>query len=346
MIRPSVQGEYRRHQMVTSLRRLIGFARLTRWASLVFLALTCTGCITVDVLGGKPGKLRETVVEGERGPKIALIEIEGVLREAPQPTRLGLVEHESPVARVRAQLDKAAKDRAVKAVVLRIHSPGGTATASEIIYGEIQRFKAKKSAPVVAQLVGIATSGAYYAAMAADSVYANPTTVTGSIGVIFVSVNASGLMEKLGLADQTITTGPYKDAGSPLRPMTPEDRALMHGVLNDLYRRFVQVVVAGRPQLSATRVVELADGRIYSATQAQANGLVDGIADLPSTIDEVRRRAGLGDVRVVAYHRRREWRENLYTLPPSLETLTIKPTALLDLLHGPAFAYLWWPGID
>jgi protease-4 len=332
--------------MVMSLRRLIGFARPTRWASLVFLALTCAGCITVDILGGKPGRLRETVVEGERGPKIALIEIEGVLREVAQPTRLGLGEHESPVARVRAQLDKAAKDRAVKAVVLRIHSPGGTATASEIIYGEIQRFKAKKAVPVVAQLVGIATSGAYYAAMAADSVFANPTTVTGSIGVIFVSVNVSGLMEKLGLADQTITTGPYKDAGSPLRPMTPEDRALMQGVLNDLYRRFVHVVVAGRPQLSASRVAELADGRIYSAPQAQANGLVDGIAELPSTIDEVRRRAGLEEVRVVAYHRRREWRENLYTLPPSLETLSVKPTALLDLLHTPTFAYLWWPGSD
>jgi protease-4 len=332
--------------MATFFRRLIGLAHLTQWISLICLALMCSGCITVDILGGKPGKLRETVVEGERGPKIALIDIEGVLSEVAKPTRLGLTEHESSVARVRSQLGKAAKDRAVKAVVLRIHSPGGTATASEIIYGEIQRFKAKKPVPVVAQLVGIATSGAYYAAMAADSVYANPTTVTGSIGVIFVSVNAAGLMEKLGLADQSITTGPYKDVGSPLRPMTPEDRALMQGVLNDLYRRFVQVVVAGRPQLSASRVAELADGRIYSATQAQANGLVDGIADLPSTIDEVRGRAGLGDVRVVAYHRRREWRENLYTLPPSLETLSVKPTALLDLLHGPTFAYLWWPGID
>jgi protease IV len=332
--------------MATSFQRLLGLARLTRRASLVFLALTCTGCITVDILGGKPGRLRETVVEGKRGPKIALIDIEGVLSEVEKPTRFGLREEESPVARVRAQLDKAAKDRAVKAVILRIHSPGGTATASEIIYGEIQRFKAKKPVPVVAQLVGIATSGAYYAAMAADSVYANPTTVTGSIGVIFVSVNVSGLMEKLGLADQTITTGPYKDVGSPLRPMTPEDRALMQGVLNDLYQRFVQVVAAGRPQLADTRVAELADGRIYSATQAQANGLVDGIADLPGTIDEVRRRAGLEEVRVVAYHRKREWRENLYTLPPSLETLALKPTALLDLLQAPTFAYLWWPGID
>jgi protease IV len=332
--------------MAMSRRRLLGLARLTRLASLVFLALTCTGCITIDVLGGKPGRLRETVVEGERGPKIALIDIEGLLLEVAKPTPLGLRQEESPVARVRAQLDKAAKDRAVKAVILRIHSPGGTATASEIIYGEIQRFKAKKSVPVVAQLVGIATSGAYYAAMAADNVYANPTTVTGSIGVIFVSVNVSGLMEKLGLADQTITTGPHKDIGSPLRPMTPEDRALMQGVLNDLYRRFVQVVAAGRPQLPAERVAELADGRIYSATQAQANGLVDGIADLPSTIDEVRRRAGLEEVRVVAYHRKREWRENLYTLSPSLETLTVKPTRLLDLFHAPTFAYLWWPGND
>ena len=332
--------------MATSFRPLSDPTRLTRWASLVCLALTCSGCITIDILGGKPGSLREPVVEGERGPKIALIDIEGVLSEVAKPTRLSVREPESPVARVRAQLDKAAKDRAVKAVILRIHSPGGTATASEIIYGEIQRFKANKPVPVVAQLVGIATSGAYYAAMAAESVYANPTTVTGSIGVIFVSVNVSGLMEKLGLANQTITTGPYKDMGSPLRPMTPEDRALMQGVLNDLYQRFVQVVAAGRPQLPAAHVAELADGRIYSATQAQANGLVDGIADLPGTIDEVRRRAGLDEVRVVAYHRKREWRENLYTLPPSVETLTATPTALLDWLHTPTFAYLWWPGID
>jgi protease-4 len=335
-----------RDQMGTPIQRLIHFTGLTRRTALVLLALAAAGCITLNIPGGKPGDLKETVIEGERGPKVALIEIEGLLRETGKPLPLGLGREESPVARVRAQLDKAAKDRAVKAVVLRIHSPGGTATASEIIYGEIQRFKSKKPVPVVAQLVGIATSGAYYAAMAADSVYANPTTVTGSIGVIFVSVNVSGLMEKLGLADQTLTTGPYKDVGSPLRPMSPEDRALMQGVLNDLYRRFVQVVAAGRPQLPAARVAELADGRIYSATQAQANGLIDGVADLPGTIDEVRHRAGLEEVRVVTYHRKREWRENLYTLSPNLETLAVNPTALLDLLPAPTFAYLWWPGID
>jgi protease IV len=93
----------------------------------------------------------------------------------------------------------------------------------------------------------------------------------------------------------------------------------------------------------------LADGRIYSATQAQANGLVDGIADLPSTIDEAHRRAGLAEARVVSYHRRREWRDNIYTLPTLPQgwgARTIEPTTLLDLLHAPTFAYLWWPGID
>jgi protease-4 len=322
---------------VTSLGRVVSFA---------LLALVLAGCITIDLPFGKPGKLRETVVEGEHGPKIALIEIEGLLHEVAKPSRFGWGERESPVARVRAQLDIAAKDRAVKAVVLRIHSPGGTATASDIIYGEIQRFKAKKQVPVVAQLMGIATSGAYYAAMAADSVYAQPTTVTGSIGVIFAGVNVSGFMEKLGLADQTITTGPYKDVGSPFRRMTPEDRALVQGVINDLYRRFVAVVETGRPQLTVGRVEALADGRIYSAPQAQANGLIDGISDLPSTIDEVRRRAGLEEARVVSYHRRREWRENLYTLPSSSEAPAFATASLLDLLHAPTFAYLWWPGID
>jgi len=338
--------KYRRDTMEISILRPIRFAHLICNMGLVLLSLATTGCITINLPGGKPGDLKETVIEGERGPKIALIEIEGLLRETGKPLPFGLGREESPVARVRAQLDMAAKDRAVKAVVLRIHSPGGTATASEIIYGEIQRFKAKKPVPVVAQLMGIATSGAYYAAMAADSVYAHPTTVTGSIGVIFVSVNVSGLMGKLGLADQTITTGPYKDVGSPLRPMTPEDRTLMQGVLNDLYQRFVEVVAAGRPHLAAARVSELADGRIHSATQARANGLVDGVVDLPGTIDEVRRRAGLAEVRVVSYHRKREWRENLYTLPQGWETLTVEPATLLGLLHAPTFAYLWWPGID
>jgi ClpP class serine protease len=106
------------------------------------------------------------------------------------------------------------------------------------------------------------------------------------------------------------------------------------------------VVGTGRPRLAPGRIAELADGRIYSAPQALANGLIDGISDLPSTIDEVRHRAGLEEARVVTYHRRREWRENLYTLPPGVGAPALDTPNLLDLLPTPTFAYLWWPGID
>jgi protease-4 len=306
--------------------------------------LILVGCITLNIPGGKPGKLVETVVEGKRGPKIALVEIEGVLREDPRTRAFGLIDDESPVARVRAQLQKAATDGAVQAVVLRIHSPGGTATASEILYSEIQHFKARKRVPVVAELMGTATSGAYYAAMAADTVLAHPTTVTGSIGVIFAGVNLTGLMEKLGIENQTITTGPFKDVGSPLRRMTPDERRQVQGVLDDLYARFLAVVVAGRPNLSLAHVATLADGRIYSATQARTLGLVDGITDLPGAIAEAKRRAGVEEARVVAYHRRREWRENLYTLPPTPAVPLLDLESLLGPVQGPAFLYLWWPG--
>lgn len=321
----------------------VHIAFLTRSTGLMLLSLLVSGCITVNIPGGKPGKLVETVVEGRRGPKIALVEIDGMIREGSTRRSLGLVQDESPVARVRAQLQKAATDGAVKAVVLRINSPGGTATASEILYSEIQHFKARKQVPVVAQLMGTATSGAYYAAMAADIVLAHPTTVTGSIGVIFAGINFTGLMEKLGIENQTITTGPFKDVGSPLRRMAPDERAQVQGVLNDLYQRFLEVVVAGRPHLTREHITALADGRVYSATQALANGLVDGIADLPTAIDEAKRRGNLERARVVSYHRRREWRENLYTMPPGQGLPLLDLESLLGPVQQPAFLYLWWP---
>jgi protease IV len=323
---------------------LLHLAPLARRMVIVMVCLVVSGCITFNIPGGKPGQLVETVVEGKRGPKIALVEIDGLIREGTTSRSLGLVQDESPVARVRAQLQKAAQDDAVKAVVLRIHSPGGTATASEILYSEIQHFKARKQVPVIAQLMGIATSGAYYAAMAADTVLAHPTTVTGSIGVIFAGVNVSGLMEKLGVENQTISTGPFKDVGSPLRRLAPEERAQMQSVLDDLYARFLEVVVAGRPRLTREHIVTLADGRVYSATQAWTHGLVDGITDLPGALAEARRRGDIEEGKVVSYHRRREWRENIYTLPPSSGVPLLDLESLFGPVQGPGFFYLWWPG--
>jgi protease-4 len=287
----------------------------------------------------------ETVVDGEGSAKVLLLEIEGLIAETPQAGRIGFGERESLVARVRAQLEKAREDDAIEAVVLRIHSPGGTATASEILYREIKRYKEDTGRPVVAELMGIATSGAYYAAMGADAVYAYPTSVTGSIGVILSGVNLSGLMDKIGIADQTLTTGDFKDAGSPLRPMRQVEREQLESVLGDLYDRFKQVVAEGRPELGAERVAALADGRIFSADQAMEQGLIDGIVDLPGAVAEARRRAGVDRARVVTYHRRREWSENVYTRAPTPGGELLEAFSFIHGLQAPTFLYLWRPGL-
>jgi protease-4 len=322
------------------------------------VALLASGCsLALPSLFGGPEPLGETVVEGSGSAKILILDIEGVLSEGEETSAFGLITHESQVARVRQQLKMARKDSRIAALVLRIDSPGGTAAASDLLYHEVAEFKHEQNIPVLAQMMGVAASGGYYVAMAADAIYAQPTTVTGSIGVIFEGVNFAGLMGKLGVADQTLKSGAFKDAGSPLRPMTPAERAQLQSVIDELYARFCEVVAAGRPKLGLERVHALADGRAFAAPQALEAGLVDRIAYLPDAIDEARRRAGVAKARVILYRRDSEWAENIYSRAPlgaGPRTATPSPPGELRLdlglglrppLRGPAFLYLWWPGL-
>lgn len=308
------------------------------------LAFAATGCININLPGTRIEPLVETVVSGTGGPKILLVEIDGVIREAPETAGFFGTTSEGTVARIREELDRAREDDAVRAVLLRVNSPGGTVTGSDLIHREILRFKQERGVPVIAQLMGMATSGGYYVALAADRIQAQPTTVTGSIGVIFTSINVAGLMEKIGVEDQTITSGEFKDTASLLRRMTPEERAQLQSVLDELYARFVDVVRQGRPDLDADAVRAVADGRIFSAQQALEHGLVDGIGFLDDAVQEAERRAGLEQARVVTYHRPREYQSNLYTRP----SRSVMPEVRLfpDWMEGqgPAFLYLWTPG--
>jgi protease-4 len=250
---------------------------------------------------------------------------------------------EGMVARVR-EAARLARGRRVRALLLRINSPGSSVTASDILYHELLRFKQERDLPIVAHFMGVAASGGYYVAMAADEVLAQPTAVTGSIGVIFVGVNVAGLLEKLGVEDQTLTAGAQKDAGSWLRPMRPQERLHLQAVLDDMHARFKQVVAAGRSQLDAARIDALADGRIFSASQAKANGLVDGLGDLEQAVAAAEKRAGLSASRVVTYHRPREYRQNLYTQAPSVPpAIRVEVSPWLPL-RTPGFLYLWAPG--
>jgi protease-4 len=303
------------------------------------------GCVTVELPGGVPQPLVETVVHGELGSKILLVQIDGVISEEPEGTTF-FSQGESRVARLREELDKAREDDDIRALLVRINSPGGTVTASDILYREILRFKEEQGVPVVAHLMGIAASGGYYAAMAADHLIAQPTAVTGSIGVIFGSVNLAGLMEKVGVENQTLVSGPYKDAGSILRKMTPDERAQLQSVLDDMYERFLSVVQRGRPELAADVITRLADGRIYSANQALEHGLVDELGDLTDAVAATERAAGLDAARVVTYHRPREYRKNLYSVESAADGFALgwRPE-WRSLLPSPAFLYLWTPGV-
>lgn len=329
------------------LRAFVRRALPLRGAALVAAALLATACVSFDLPLGGPAALEERVLQGERGPKILLLDVDGVLSEEGESGTLGFGSRESPVARVREQLELARQDADVRAVLLRIQSPGGTVTASDVVYREVLRFKEETKRPVVADCLGVCASGGYYVALAADRILAHPTTVTGSIGVIFSGLSLAGLMERYGVEDQTLKSGPFKDAGSPWRRMTAAERAQLQSVIDDLYGRFVEVLRAGRPRLDPAAAARLADGRIFSARQALEAGLVDDIGYLGDAVAELQRRIGASESRVIAYRRPREWSENVYS-----EATGGEPSArlgandpLASLLPAPGFYYLWWPGL-
>jgi protease-4 len=307
--------------------------------------LSTLGCVNVEIpLFAGRGRLAEHVVSGTRGPKIALVDLSGTLGLARTSGLLGMPAGESAVARLHEELDRAARDDEVAALVLRIDSPGGTVIASQVLYGEVARWKRDTHRPVVAQLMGIAASGGYYVAMAADRVQAYPATITGSIGVILLGFNASGLMQKLGVGYQTLTTGPFKDAGSPFRPMTDAEHAQLESVVRDLFADFLDVVERGRPKLARAEIERLADGRVYSARQALAAGLIDGVGDLDGAIAQAKQAAGVaGDARVVVYRRPGEPAENLFSAASPPGGAEASAAQLRAALAESSFLY-WWPG--
>jgi protease-4 len=190
----------------------------------------------------------------------------------------------------------------------------------------------------------VAASGGYYVALAADTIVAHPTTVTGSIWTIMVSANAEGLMQKIGVAPVTIKSGPRKDMGSPFRTLTPEERAIFQSVIDDMHRQFTDKV-AERRRLAPDAVRQLADGRIYTADQALAAKLIDQIGYMPEVLDQARKAAGVEQARVVVYGRPREYRATYYARSDvpggSLEATLAQLAAVSGF--GPRFLYLWWP---
>jgi len=316
------------------------------------LLLQTTGCMPPSLLitpVSSQRKLVETVLSSDSffaRNKIVLIDVSGVLMNAPKSQFLGKGEH--PVSMLLEQLEKARRDHHVKAVILRINSPGGTVVASELMHEEIMYYKEKTGNPVIAVMMDVAASGGYYIACACDMIIAQPSTVTGSIGVIMQMVDLSGTMKMIGIKSEAITSGDYKDAGSPLRALKPAERKLFQDMVLDMYERFVKVVTQGRPRLDQSAVRKLADGRVYTANQALEKGLIDEIAGMRKTIEITKEKAGVESTKLVTYHRSMDYRPNYYAHAPqpSIGNINLLHMDLSSWINSnsPRFMYLWKPG--
>jgi protease-4 len=239
---------------------------------------------------------------GPTGDRIALVKVNGLILDS---------------SKVIKQLDRYADDKRVKAIVVRVDSPGGGVAASQEIYQELNRLREEKGKVVVVSMGSTAASGGYYVACAADHVVANPGTVTGSIGVIAEWYNYGALLDWAQLKPEVIKSGAFKDVGSPAREMTPEERQLLQSMVDGLYNQFLGVVVkarSGKKELDEAKIRALADGRVFTGEEAFANGFVDELGNERVAVMYAANRVGIkGEPTVVE--------------PPSDRPLTI-----LDLL--------------
>ena len=268
------------------------------------------------------------------GPAVAIIEINGPITNGRAP--LTSFSEVAAADDIIDMLADARRDSSIKAVVLRINSPGGGVVPSDRIYQAVQEMHK----PVVVVMEDLAASGGYYIAAGADYIIANPATLTGSIGVISTFPEASQLFDKLGVHFTVVKSGEVKDFGSPYRPMTPEEKAYWQRVINEAYDRFVQVVAEGRG-MSEEEVRKLADGRVYTGQQALQLGLVDALGYLDDGIAQAANLGGIEGVpRVVRYRRASSLAELFMSAQASLSGGWAH---FLDSTLMPSLAYRWMP---
>ncbi len=297
-------------------------------------------------------ELQEREIERDKGKfvadKIAVIDVDGLMVNR---QKWGLLyKGENPVSLFVEKLDRARNDRHVKAVVLRLNSPGGTVGASDIMYHRLGEFRQKSGKPVVACMLSIATSGAYYLACGCDGIVAQPGSVTGSIGTIVQTISFEGTMEKLGIETVAIKSGKLKDMASPWHDLSEEEQEVLQGIITQFYEQFMEVVADGRKELGEQKLRELADGRVFTAKEALEQGLIDKVGYPTDAITWAKEMAGIPRARVVIYHRPVSYKPNIY----GSETGAVSgfgPLINVELpgwlaSSGVQFLYLWQPAIE
>jgi protease-4 len=315
---------------------------------MVALTVLASGCAgpTIKLFSDAADPLEEFTLEGSDRGKVLVIFVSGIISDSPRQGALR--SRPSMVQEIVSQLRMAEEDEEVRAVLLKVDSPGGSATASDLLYHEITGFKERTGARVVVVMMNVAASGGYYVSLPADFIVAHPTTVTGSIGVVFLRPNVSGLMEKIGLDVEVNKSGKNKDMGSPFRESTGEEEEILARLTNHMAGRFLSLVAARRG-LDDQSMTDVSTGRIYSAHDALKLGLVDQIGYLSDAVSKAKRLAGLPkNARVVVYRRTEYPNDNIYntsTTQHSGKGFSLVDLGLPDAIVSlrPGFYHLWLP---
>jgi protease-4 len=312
----------------------------------VLMLLLFIGCTApkIRLFPSQADPLKEFTLEGKADQKVLVIPVRGIISDNPREgiirTRPGLVQA------VVSQLRLAQDDKKVKAVVLKIDSPGGSVTASDMLYNEILTFKKRTGVKVVVAMMGVAASGGYYIALPADYIFAHPTTLTGSVGVIFLRPKVAGLMEKIGIGVEVNKSGTNKDMGSPYRSATVEENKILQAMTDRLGIRFVDLAAKHR-NLDSAVTAEIATARVYLAPEALELGMVDEIGYLDQALAKAKQLADLPDnARVVVYRRTEYPDDNIYNTATrhgggdlSVVSVDLLPDAFNQFRTG--FYYMW-----
>ena len=289
--------------------------------------------------------LEEFILEGNAREKILLIPIRGLISGNPDEGFLST--KPSVLQEIVSQLKKAQEDRNVKGIILQISSFGGTVTDSDILYHEIMKVKQSRDIKIVALLMDVATSGGYYIALPADSIVAHPTTVTGSIGVVFIRPDLTQLMQKIGVKVNVNKSGENKDMGAFFREATLEEEKILQQLVDKMGNRFINLVKKHRG-MTEKNLLKVASGRIVMADDAEKLGMVDRIGYMQDVLEEIKKMGGLlENARVVVYRRTRYPDDNYYN--PITMSSGSKALTVIDLgtdktvgLLSPGFYYLWY----
>jgi protease IV len=293
----------------------------------------------VGGLGASQAVYEEEYVSGEGPDKVAVVPVEGEI--VPADDTVGGTQPTTTPEGLADALRQAAQDDSVAGVVLEVNSPGGGVTSSDLMHQSILDFKKRTGKPVVVSMGDVAASGGYYISTAADRIYANETTLTGSLGAFIPLLNFSEAADKYGVTQKYIKSGKFKAMGNSWHKLTPEEREIFQSIVDNYYDEFVEVIVEGRG-LSEERVREIADGRVYSAEQAKELGLVDSFGGLDEAARASRRLANVQEATVVRYVQTPSFVETLLArlAPQEPESARIIEEAGLDLETKPYYLYL------